>query len=166
MPGPNQIPDHVQRMGTLVVNLQSLEFALRGFLYNCETGWTNQGGPSFLENIAKGRQLEVNAFTNYDTLAKLIDKYNSQVRPRYPDLAVDPGIARIRDALAHGRIAGLLPSPNEPLRLVKYSQPANRVVCVTDFHILTKNWFDEKSESVAQSGQKVLRAITLFQSAS
>ncbi len=122
----------MQWMGTLVVNLQSLEFALRGFLYNCEIAWTNQGGPNFLEKIAEGQQLEVNAFTNYDTLAKHIDKYNDEVRPRNIDLAVDPGIARIRDALAHGRIAGLSPSPGEPLRLIKYDKPVSGRVHVTD----------------------------------
>ena len=162
MPSSNATPDHAQWMGTLIVNLQSLEFALRGFLYNCETGWTKQRGSSFFENITEGRQLAVNAFTNYDTLAKLIEKYNDKVRPRDSGLQVDLVIARTRDALAHGRIAGLSPSLDEPLRLVKYDRPANDLVRVTDYCVLTKDWFDEKILLVTKSIEKVMRAMQLF----
>jgi hypothetical protein len=162
MPGSDTTPNHARWMGTLIVNLQSLEFALRGFLYNCETGWTSQRGSRFFENITEGQQLEVNAFTNYDTLAKLIEKYNSRVRSRDSDLQVDGAVARVRDALAHGRIAGLSPSLDEPLRLVKYNKPANGLVRVTDYCILTEEWFDEKGELVAQSIAEVMRAMELF----
>jgi len=164
MSGSNRIPHHMQWMGALVMNLQSFEFALRGFLYNCEKQWTNQGRPDFLESVTEGRQLEENAFTNYDPLAKLIKKYNAKVRPRDAGLAVDPGISRIRDARTHGRIAGLSPSLNETLRLVKYDKPANRLVQVTDFHVLTKEWFDEQGKLVAESIKKVLNADALFRS--
>jgi hypothetical protein len=145
-------------MGTLVVNLQSLEFALRGFLHNWETGWANQGGPSFLENITEGQQLEENAFTNYDTLRELIDKYNSKVRPTNPDLEVDPGITCIRDALAHGRIASQSPLANVPQRLVKYDRPKDGLVRVTDCYTLTKEWFDEKIKWAYESIKKVSEA--------
>jgi len=165
MSGSNRIPDHMQWMGSLVVNLQSLEFALRGFLYNDEKQWKNGDGPDLLNNIQQGQELEENAFTNYDPLGTLIDRYNKKVQRRDPGLEVDPGIARIRDALAHGRIAGLSPSQNEPLRLVKYDKPANGRVRVTDFHILTKGWFDEKSSLVTTNIQKVVCAIALFRSA-
>ncbi len=148
-------------MGKLVVNLQSFEFALRGFLYNREQGRTSQGRPGFLEGVTKGQKVEENAFTNYDTLGKLIDKYNGKVRPADASLEVDPGIARIRDAVAHGRIAGLLSSLDEPLRLVKYDKPANGLVRVTDFHILTKDWFDEKIKWVCQNLKKVQQANEL-----
>ena len=65
-------PNHAKWMGSLIVNLQSLELALRGFLYNCEMGWTRQRGSRFIDDMAEGQQLEENAFTNYDTLRELI----------------------------------------------------------------------------------------------
>ncbi len=165
MSGLNQIPEHMQCMGMLVVNLQSLEFALRGFLYNGETGWTSQDTPNFLENITQGEQVEENAFTDYDTLAELIGKYNKKVGPVDSRLEVDSGIARIRDALAHGRIAGLSPSLKEPLRLVKYDRPANGLVHVTDFYILTREWFDEKIRLAFANIKKVSDADARFRSA-
>jgi len=150
-------------MGTLIVNLQSLEFALRAFLHNCETGSANHGEPTFLENITEGQQLAENAFTNYDALRDLIDKYNNKIRPTNPDLEVDPGITRIRDALAHGRIASQSPLANAPQRLVKYARPKHGLVRVTDCYTLTKEWFDEKIRLVAESVRRVARAMTLFQ---
>jgi hypothetical protein len=75
---------------------------------------------------------------------------------------VDRGIARIRDALAHGRIAGLSPSLSEPLRLVKYDKPTDGFVRVTDYCILTKKWFDEKGELVTQSIERGMQAMELF----
>ncbi len=162
MLGPNAIPNHAQWMGALIVNLQSFEFALRGFLYNCETGWTNQRGSRFFENITEGQQIEVNAFTNYDTLAKLIEKYNNIVRSRDSDLQVEPAIARTRDALVHGRIPGRSPSLDAPLRLVKYDRPADSSVRVTDYCILTEGWFDEKTGLVTKNIQKVIQAMELF----
>jgi hypothetical protein len=164
MPGSYRIPDHMQWMGMLVVNLQSLEFALRAFLYNCDAGWKDQGEPDFLERVTQGQEVEANAFTNYDTLAVLIRKYNDKIRPRDPALEVCPRITDIRDALAHGRVASLSPSMDIPQRLVKYSKPSGRFVRVTDCHMLTKKWFDENAEWVAQSIENVLKADTLFRS--
>jgi len=162
MSGLQQIPEHVQWMGMLVVNLQSLEFALRAFLYNDEKGWENDDGPDFLDDLREGQELEENAFTNFDTLGKLIDKYNNRIRSRSSDLEVDTDIARIRDALAHGRIASRSPSPNQPLRLVKYDKPVKGVVRVTDYCILTKGWFDQMSELVATNAEKVVQGMDSF----
>jgi hypothetical protein len=77
---------------------------------------------------------------------------------------VDLAIVGIRDALAHGRIAGLSPSLDEPLRLVKYGRPANGLVLITDFHVLTKEWFDERIKWVYTNMEKVLKADALFRS--
>jgi hypothetical protein len=148
-------------MGTLIVNLQSLEFALRGFLYNCEIGWANKSGADFLGNIEEGQQLEENAFTNYDTLAKLIEKYNSSIRSRDPSLEVDSNIVRIRDALAHGRIASDSPDPSEPNKLVKYDRPKDGYVRVTDCCTLTKEWFDQNIHLVCEDIRRIAKANEL-----
>jgi hypothetical protein len=164
MAGSKQIPDHMQWMGVLIVNLQSLEFALRAFLHNREIGRTNQGTPSFLENIAEGQEVELNAFTNYDTLPKLVKKYNREVEPKNPDLKVDAGLSRLRDALAHGRIASSSPSLDVASKLVKYSRPkpADTTVHVTDCHTLTKEWFNEEIRRVFENVKKVQQANELF----
>lgn len=156
-------PNHAKWMGSLIVNLQSLELAFRGFLYNCEMGWTRQRGSRFIDDMAEGQQLEENAFTNYDTLRELIKKFNKEVQSRHLNIQVDPAIARIRDSLAHGRIASLSPSLDEPLRLVKYSKPSNNRVDVTDYHVLTGKWFDEQTEMVGKSIQSVVEAMALFE---
>ena len=110
-------PDHIGWMGTLVVNLQSLEFAPRAFLSNHESGWQQQAEPAFLENIKEGGPVEENAFTNWDQLGELIRKYNEIVDSTNPEFSVDADLKNTPDALAHGRIASRSPSPDEPQKL-------------------------------------------------
>ena len=158
---PQEIREYVQWMGTLVVHLQSFEFVLRAFLYNCETGWIPQDKADFLENVTEGQEVEENAFTNYDQLRELMCKYNEEVQARDIKLTVDMGIVRVRDALAHGRIASLSPSPDAPQRLVKYARPADGIVRVTDFHILRPSWFKKQIEGVCQNIKNVQQASKL-----
>ena len=87
-------------MGKLVVNFQSLEFALRAFLSNHESGWRQQGDPTFLENIKEGDLVKENAFTNWDSLGKLIEDYNKLVGSTNPEFSVDAELKKTRDALA------------------------------------------------------------------
>ncbi|MCJ7729666.1 MAG: hypothetical protein MUO27_07300 [Sedimentisphaerales bacterium] len=147
----DDIPMHMKKMGHLVVHLQSLEFALRAFLYNRESISKQQGPPAFLENIKEGDCVEVNAFTNYDTLGELIRKYNEMVALTHPALCVDKNIVDIRDALAHGRIASTSPSPQAPQKLVKYAKPKDGQVHVTHCFTLTKDWFDKQIKLVLEN---------------
>jgi hypothetical protein len=68
-------------MGKIVVNLHSLEFALRTFLWNHEapSGATNWA--TVLPQLQVGQSVPVNAFSNYDTLGKLIETFNAITTP-------------------------------------------------------------------------------------
>jgi hypothetical protein len=149
-------------MGKLVVNFQSLEFALRAFLYNHESGWRQQGDPTFLENIKEGNSVKENAFTNWDQLGKLIKKYNEIVGSTNPEFFVDADLKNTRDALAHGRIASRSPSSDEPQKLVKYDKPSNEKVHVTHCVVLSKDWFDKEIRRVYEAVQKVSKANDTF----
>lgn len=145
-----QMDEYYQLMGTLVANLQSLEFALRAFLYNKESG-PKPANPEFGKNIYDfkvGDCVEETAFTNHDTLGQLIDKYNEIVKSKDSTVCVDRGIVDIRNALAHGRIASESPAPEVPLKLIKYGKPQNGQVCVTHYVTLTKDWFDKQIKLV------------------
>lgn len=162
----NEVPKHMVRMGILIVNLQSLEFALRAFLYNDEAGCKKDTKPEFLENIKYGDQVPENAFTNYDSLRELIKKYNGKIRSYDLDLCIVEDLVCIRDALAHGRIASKVPSTNEPCKLVKYDKSSNGKVRVTHCVILTKDWFDREIKRVYEAIQKASKANEKFHNTS
>jgi len=149
----DNLNESFQRMGKLVVHLQSLEFALRAFLYNKETG-PKPTNPDFAKKIYDfnaGDYVDENAFTNYDTLGELIGKYNKIVALTDSTLCVDKNIVDIRDALAHGRISSESPSFMEPQKLVKYDKPQNGQVRVTHCITLKKEWFDENIKLVHEN---------------
>jgi hypothetical protein len=150
-------------MGTLVVNLQSLEFALRAFLHNDEIGWQKkETQPEFLEGIAEGDEVPDNAFTNFDTLGQLIEKYNKLVGSTNSEFSVDADLKNTRDALAHGRIASRSPSHDEPQKLVKYDKPSNGKVSVSHCVVLSKGWFDKEIKRIYEAVQKVSKANDTF----
>jgi hypothetical protein len=156
--------EHFLLMGKLVVNLQSLEYALRGFLYNEGNGWrTDPNPPEFLENINKEDLVSENAFTNYDTLGTLISKYNGIIKKRDQRLCVDEELVNLRDALVHGRIAKKTPSPSEPCMLVKYDKPQNDKVRVTHCITLTKDWFDKQIRFVSENVHRVAKAAEIVE---
>jgi hypothetical protein len=154
----NEPPTHIVNMGKLIVNLQSLEFALRSFLYNDTTGWKKGGEPTFLEDIKEGDLVPENAFTDYDSLGQLIAKYNKKVRAYDASLCVGEDLARIRDALAHGRIASKSSSMDVSCKLVKYGKPSRGRVKVTNCQTMTKEWFKEQIKLVFTNIQKVCKA--------
>jgi hypothetical protein len=154
-----KIPAHVANMGWLIVNLQSLEFALRAFLHNDEIGWQKSNQSSdFLENIKGGDTVPKNAFTNYDTLKDLIKTYNRKVLGHDASLCVDEELVSVRDALAHGRIASKSPSTSAPNKLVKYDRPKDGLVQVTHCVIMDKEWFEKQIHLAYQNIQKVKKA--------
>ena len=76
----NEADKHTLRLGKLVVNFQSLEFALRAFLVNNEIASGGRFPQSVnLHNMNEGDVVPLNSFTNYDRLGQLIKKYNNPV---------------------------------------------------------------------------------------
>ena len=149
--------EHPINLGKLLVNFHGLEFALRAFLMNTEI--TSSG--SFLQsinlyNMNEGDVVPENAFTNYDSLSQLITKYNNYPKIKSGGLTIDESLVDVRDAIAHGRIAGMKPLP--PFKLLKFDKPKNKQVKVTFSALLTKEWFYIEMTKVQEAVFKVAQA--------
>jgi hypothetical protein len=75
--------EHAQLLGRIVANLQSLEFALRAYLYNNAVPPHEPflAGMS-LDSLRLGDVVNINAFTDYSSLESLIERYNRLVFSR------------------------------------------------------------------------------------
>jgi hypothetical protein len=159
---------HPLNVGKLVVNLQSLEFALRAFLYEI-TKRTRQNASSYeelkLDKLKEGDIVEGNAFTNYDDLRTLIIKYNNNPKISSAGFTINETIVDIRDAIAHGRVFGITPKP--PMTLLKFSkpfgEPPNKQVEVKFSVLLTREWFNEQLPKVQSAALVVAKALDMLQ---
>jgi len=147
------LEEHTLGLGKVIVNLHSLEFKLRAFL------WKREGHSSwkFLSALREGDTAPENAFTNYDTLNELIEKYNAEAGESFPELCVDPRIVDLRDAIAHGRLGSDVPQP--PLRLLKFSKPAGGNVKVTNSILVDDQWLSAQTTRVRLEIEKVAKAL-------
>lgn len=148
----NDSYEHACNIGKIVSNLQSLEFVLRAFLLEA-LGASNKVNYQHL-NI--GDLIPEDAFTNWDTMAQLIKKYNSRVLPIDHSLAIDESIVVLRDALAHGRISAA--SSSGPSYLLKFSNPQNQLVKVEFAALMDKAWFKAQVGLTHEQVVKVLKA--------
>lgn len=152
-------PDrHALCLGTLFTNLQTLEFLLRLFLYK------RRSSPhiSFvrgqnLTGLRVGKVLPENAVTDYDTLGKLIRRYNAIAARKVPSLKIAEDLVSLRDALAHGRV--FVPKTGLPLQLLKFTRPRNKRVKVEFAAALTLEWLVKQSTRVLAEIEKVRAAI-------
>ncbi len=138
-------------LGRLVQNLLRLEVCIRTFLARSQAGATS-GNWVFTDFDAKaGDAVQLCAYTDYDTLGQLIDRYNA-IAEANGTPQVPTGIVELRDALAHGRLVrferGEGPSERLPLSLVKYSKPLKgaQSVTVTYRQELTEEWFSAQRD--------------------
>ncbi len=159
----NEADKYALWLGELVSNFQSLEFSLRAFLINAEIG----SGSSFpqsanLLDMNEGDTVSENAFTNYDTLGQLIQKYNSHPKILSAGLTIDNTLVAVRDAVAHGRISAATPS--SILKLLKFDKPKNNQVKVTFSVSMTKEWFAEQIKRVYKTVLRVYEANDKLQS--
>jgi hypothetical protein len=150
------LEDYTSAMGKIVVNLHSLEFALRNFLWGQEDRQGLENWNTCITQLQVGQSVPVNAFSNYDTLKKLIAKFNNVVQLIDSGLCVDPDIVTIRDAIAHGRIWASNPQP--PMQLVKFDIPKNGTVTVTHTELIDDNWLKVQKTRLFTEIQKVVRA--------
>ena len=153
----NEVDKHALRLGRLVGNFQSLEFALRAFLVNDEIA-SGDSSAKFanLYDMNGGDIVPENAFTNYDTLSKLIKKYNRHPKILSAGLTIDKSLVDIRDAIAHGRVSAT--DPSSSLKLLKFGEPNNKRVEVTFSVLMTKEWFSEQISRVYNAILKVSEA--------
>jgi len=137
-------------LGSLVANLQSLEFALRTTLFNHNNRSTS--GLKF-EEIQVDDEVDENELTNYDTLGELIDKYNGQIASGDEASKIDTYMINIRDALAHGRVSSS--SPTEHMRIIKFNKPKSKKVIVNFSEEMSELWMKSTIERVHNEVQKV-----------
>jgi len=153
---------HPLNLGKLLVNFQSLEFILRAFLFKIEE---ISGSPLAqlmnFDELREGNEVFENAFTNYDTLKELIEKYNNNPKILAAGLRIDKNLVDIRDAIAHGRVSSSTPSP--PFRLLKFSRPANSLTKVTFSILLTKEWYNKQLPRVQNAAITVAEALKKLQ---
>jgi hypothetical protein len=155
---------HGLNLGKLVGNFQSLEFILRAFLTNVDIA---QKGPlpksaTDMYKMNEGDIVPENAFTNYDTIGQLIEKYNGNPKISSAGLTIDETLVYIRDAIAHGRVSAATPSSS--LKLIKFNKPKNNQVKVTFSVLMTREWFAEQLKRVYDAVLKVKEANDKLQS--
>ena len=138
-------------LGKLVNNMQSLEFGLRGCLFEDEItkGISKQltSHPKF----TKGEVLPKNAYTNWDSLSKLIRKYNGL--PISKGFEIDETLVEIRDVIAHGRV--FLYSETGIIQLVKFSKPKGSKVEVEFSSWMTEEWVGRQNDLFYEAVRKV-----------
>lgn len=122
-------------LGQLKINLISLETLLRFYLFKKESCDKDFVSPT---KIKIGDKVKINAFTNYDTLDILIEKYNKY--QKLNDKINSNKILSIRNLLAHGRAYSLDCKTNFPLVFVKFSKEHNGFVKMIYKESLDSNW--------------------------
>lgn len=140
------------KVGAIVANLQSLEFALRLVLAASEP---HAGVKLDLDRLRVGNRVPESPLTNYDTLGQVIEKVNRCFVARGVADKVDASVVEIRDALAHGRVFAL--RPDGPYRLVKFAKPVNGAVEVASVAELTAARLDHEIERTGSELRKVVR---------
>ena len=148
------LEEHAQLVGRLVGNLQSLEFALRAYLYEKKSPpHAPFASGQSLHSFNVGDIVPENAMTDYSTLGKLIERYNQGVEARFQ---VDSSIVSVRDALAHGRVSAL--DPAQDLVLLKFEKPSGGLTKVTYAQALTADWLKSQTTRIFGEIQKICKA--------
>ena len=141
----------LNNLGKLVNNMQSLEFILRGCLFEDEIAQRISSQLTSEPKFTKGEVLPKNAYTNWDSLGKLIRKYNSL--PISNGFEIDKDLVEIRDAIAHGRV--FLYSETGDIQLVKFNKPVGNEVEVEFSAWMTEDWVGKQNDRFYEAVRKV-----------
>lgn len=126
---------YAENLGRLVNNMQELEMLLRATLFQDEI--TRGISKQTDKTLVQGEIIPENAYTNWDTLGVLIQKYNKLTISA--GLTIDETLVDIRDAIAHGRVFAYTPSGIN--QLVRFHKPENNLVKVKFSVSMTDEWF-------------------------
>jgi len=141
----------LENLGKLVNNMQSLEFILRGCLFEDEIAKGISKQLTSEPKFTKGEVLPKNAYTNWDSLGKLIRKYNGlQISKGFE---IDETLVEIRDAIAHGRV--FLYSETGDIQLVKFKEPKGNKVEVEFNEWMTEEWVGRQNDRFYEAVLKV-----------
>src|SRR5258708_31368257 len=135
------LSEHATLMGKLLLSFQCLEAALRAFVYEQRDPPHEPLAPGTdLDTMTFGDVVPENAITRWDSLTHLIKRYNRAISDG--QLAVDPSLVDLRDALAHGRMAASLSDRN--FRLIKFTPPYAGRVEVGSRQDVSKDWTEKQ----------------------
>jgi hypothetical protein len=149
---------HARGLGTVFTNLLSLEFLLRLFLYDKRSRpHTSFARGQNLTGLCVGEVLPENAVTAYDSLGKLIGRYNAIAARGVASPKLAENLVSLRDALAHGRL--FVPKTGLPLQLIKFTMPRDGKVRVDFAAALSPEWLVEQNARVQTEISKVRTAI-------
>ncbi len=141
-------------VGKVVLDLKSLEFALRRFLdyLDMPDSATSAPPPMAIDQV-----LPSSALTSHASLGQLIAKFNESVtEAKHGAVSLDPTLGDISDTLADGHIWGSAPEP--PLRMVAFSTPRNGLVsCIRD-ELMDDAWLDTQARRLREAHTKVAQA--------
>jgi hypothetical protein len=139
--------DHCLRVGYIHMNLAALESALRFVLLKANK-------ETFTSPKPKDADAPLSQITNFASLGWLIKEYNGKLDPsESTQFALDNESARIRDALAHGRLVA--PTNEFPLTLWKFGPVKSGRVPIEYNEVLTVDWLDKTWEMINQQKELV-----------
>ncbi len=158
----DELDKHALAFGKLMGNILSLEFLLRVFLLKT-AGNSDDSFPEWgkFHELKEGDSITLNAFTTDKYFSKVVEKYNKDSRIEKRRLAINDSLVGLRNALAHGMISRLNPSP--PLRLLHFDRKQG-IVFVKMNVLLTIQWFNEQIVQVRLAMENVEKAIKLLES--
>jgi hypothetical protein len=140
---------HALNLDRILAYFQSLETSLRSAIAHLSKLWR---APYDVSTLKIGDQVNADPFTNYDTLSKLIERFNSLVPPA-DQIDVRPLVA-LRDAMAHGRVFSATPA--FPLKLIKFTKEDGKgSVSVEYSSTMDEAWFESERNRVAGALQKL-----------
>lgn len=154
--------DHVLRLGKLLGNLQSLETLLRIYLLKVGSAVADTRvvkKPYW--DLVVGDIVDDDEFSNYDTLGKLVAKYNLDISKRESSLCIDTQLIAVRDLLAHGRIAAAA-ADTASLKVVKFEKPQDGKAVVSASVLMDDDWFDTNIANCRVQIENVSSAIQKF----
>jgi hypothetical protein len=147
--------DYTRSLGKVVRGLLSIETALRSFLHHVNDEASLNAMD--LTALSVGDVLPNSALTKSDSLGQLIEKYNiAVIGANQGTLRLDAALFELRDTLDFGRVWG--GDGNPPLRMVRFSRPANGLVTCIDDQLMDEHWLDTQAGRVSVALEMVRNA--------
>jgi hypothetical protein len=136
--------EYAMKLGYLVGNLSGLESVLRAVIHTLGEPAATSSNIGNLK-LTVGMRVRSDALSDYDSLGKIIDRYNGLA-------AADRQVAKsdivdLRDAIAHGRIVAA--EVGEPYTLLKFSRlDKEGFVTVERCEVMDADWLDQRIAAV------------------
>ena len=140
--------EYAMSLGKIVGNFHALELLIRVFL--CEDKKEHYELPA-----AGASEVLLSHLTNYDSMDKLICKYNASLDTNdEKKYRVDPKIVRIRDAIAHGRPVSA--TGGFPITLYKFGKRSVAGKVSVEFsEVLDDAWLKDAMQKIFSSIESV-----------